>query len=64
MPLKDLEVLSRCIHHIHHTSKKSCNSNLFPSMKYLKQDENHGDGGDTLTVTYRSNNNRQQSVCH
>ena len=51
MPLKDLEVPSPCIRHIHHALKKSCNSNLFPSMKYLKHDENHGDGGDTLTVT-------------
>ena len=51
MPLKDLEVPSPCIPHIHHASKKSCNSNLFPSIKYLIQDGNHGDGGETLTVT-------------
>ena len=51
MPLKDLEVPSLCIRHIHHALKKSCNSNLFPSIKYLKKDGNHGDGGETLTVT-------------
>ena len=50
MPLRDLEVLSPCIRYIHHTLKKSCNSNLFPSIKYLKQDGNHGDDGETLTV--------------
>ena len=50
MPLRDLEVLSPCIRYIHHTLNKSCNSNLFPSIKYLKQDGNHGDDGDTLTV--------------
>ena len=59
MPVEDLEVMSPCIRHIHHTLKKSCNSNLFPSIKYLKQDGNQGDGGETLTVTYGSNNNRE-----
>ena len=50
MLLRDLEVLSPSIRQIHHTLKNSCNFNLFPSIKYLKQDGNHGDDGYTLTV--------------
>ena len=51
MPLRDLEVLSPCIRHIHSTLRNSLKSKLFPALKYLREDGNRGDDGDILTVT-------------
>ena len=49
MPFKYLEVLSPCIRHIHHTLRNSLTYKLFPALKYLREDGNTGDDGDTLT---------------
>ena len=51
MPVKDLEVLSPCIRHIHLALRNSLNSKLSPAIKISQIRRRHGDDGDTLTVT-------------